>query len=76
MRPSAQRNVLERGHLAQQANVRRLADAAGHEDDDVGVFDFADLLRAERFKHAAYALRIVLVHLASERPDAERSVYQ
>ena len=73
-RARAQRHVFERGHLAVQARVGRLAHAAGHERHDVGVFDRLDRQRAKALEHAGDALGIVLVHLASERADAEREV--
>ena len=73
-RARAQRDVLEGSHLAVEARVRRFAHAAGHERHDVGLFDGFNGKRAQAFQHAGDALGIVLVHLASERADAERQV--
>ncbi len=69
-------NVFHRGHLAIEARISGLAHAAGHERDDVRLFDSVDGQRPEPFQHAGNALRIVLVHLASERVDAEGGSFE
>ncbi len=49
-----------------EARVRRLADRAGVEEDQVRALALGRLGVAERLEHAAHALRVVLVHLAPE----------
>ena len=46
-----------------------LADAAGVEENDVGVLDVVGGLHAVGFEQASQALGVVLVHLAPEGPD-------
>ena len=52
--------------VSDEARVRRLADRAGVEEDQVGILALGRLGVAERLEHAAHALRVVLVHLTPE----------
>lgn len=70
----AQGDVLHRRHLTVKPRVRRLANAAGHVDEDIGLFDGFDHKRAETLEHSGDSLGIVLVHLASEGADAKRHI--
>ena len=58
--------ALRLAQVRDEARVRRLADRAGVEEDQVRAFALGRLLVAERLEHAAHALRVVLVHLAPE----------
>src|SRR5262249_32289222 len=57
--------------VAVQLVVGVLADAARVEDDDVGFVDVVGVLHALGREKARDALRVVLVHLTSERADVE-----
>ena len=63
---------LEPLRLAQvggEAVVRRLANRAGVEEDQIGRRALRDLLVAERIEHPLHPLGVVLVHLAAEGGD-------
>ena len=64
--------ALHGGDLTIEVRVGLLADAARHEDDDIGFLNGFYHECSERFEHARYALGIVFIHLASEGVDAER----
>ena len=55
--------------VADEAAVRRLADRARVEQDQVRLVARLRLLVPERLEHALHALRVVLVHLAPEGGD-------
>ena len=57
--------------MGDEAVVGLLADRAGVEEDELGVFAPARLRVAERLEHALHALGVVLVHLAAEGGDVE-----
>ena len=60
------------GRLAEvrrELRVGLLADRARVEDEDVGVLGLGRLAQPERLEHALDPLRVVSVHLASERRD-------
>lgn len=63
------RQTFARGALAVQARIRSLADAARHEDDDIGVLGTRNLKASEGIKKTADALRIMKIHLATECAD-------
>ena len=52
--------------IRRQLGVRLLADRAGVEDDDVGVFLGGRLTETERLEHPLDALGVVAVHLTAE----------
>ena len=58
---------LRLAEVGQEAAVGVLADRAGVEEDQVGVFASGRLGVAERAEHPLHALGVVLVHLATER---------
>ncbi len=60
---------LRLAEVGDEAVVRRLADRAGVEEDQVGAFAIGRLLIAQRLEHAAHALGVVHVHLTAERRD-------
>ena len=66
---------LERAHAAQvveHALLRLLAHRARVEQDDVGVLrPVGEREAVGRVEHVGHAVRVVLVHLASERSDEE-----
>ncbi len=69
-------NVLHGCDLAVEPRIGGLAHAAGHEHDDIGLFNGADGQRAQPLEHAGDALGVVLVHLAAEGVDAESSALE
>lgn len=66
------RKTFARGALAVQARICSLADAARHEDDDIGVLGTRNLQAPERIKKTADALRVMKIHLAAECADEIR----
>ena len=64
---------LRLAQMGDEAVVGRLADRAGVEEDQVGLFAAGGLLVAERLEHALHALGVVHVHLAPERGDVDTS---
>jgi hypothetical protein len=62
--------------LSAQAHIGSLAHAARHENDNIGFFNGLDMTRPKRLEHAHDTFGIVLVHLASERMDAETQIVE
>ena len=55
------------GNLTVEVRVGLLADAARHEDDDIGLIGSGDLKAAARPKKTRHALRVMKVHLTAKR---------
>ena len=67
---------LERAEMAVELLVGVLADAAGVEDDDVGVFEAGRRLHPVGREHAGDPLGVVLVHLAPVGADEVAAGHQ
>ena len=63
------RQALTGGALSVQTCISRLANAARHKDNDIGIRGLADLQAPKGVEQAAHTLGIMKVHLATERTD-------
>lgn len=74
--PASHGDVLQRCNLTVQTSICRFTHAARHVNQDIGFLHGVDHKAAETFEHARNTFGVMLVHLASEGPDAKSHIHE